>query len=253
MEQSPDQDRALQAARWRDYVFRTVMTPRQTEATDSEASEALWRVHPRWRFLKQLQPNAKLLDIGAGSGALAFWRGGTPERWDLEMYGVDLSVGAHANLYKGWEVVNLDREKPAFPGVKFNGFLASHLIEHLADPEALIRYMASVAADGARVYLEWPSPKTSLFPTRDELLQATGCKVSTLNFFDDITHKAVLEQDRVATMLLAHDFRILQGGEINLGEIALEAMARGRDKGGDMQTGLWYATGWATYLLAERF
>jgi predicted O-methyltransferase YrrM/SAM-dependent methyltransferase len=239
------------AARWRDYVFDIARTPARAAVTGSDAMESLWRVHPRWRFLKELPPNATLLDIGAGSGGLAFWRSEPPERCDIRFYGVDLQIGAHAGLYQGWEVVNLDVAKPSFPGVKFSGFLASHLIEHLADPEALIAYMASVAQPGARVYLEWPSPKTALFPTRDELFAATGCNVSTLNFFDDKTHKAVLEPEYVVSLLVRHGFRIVNGGEINLGDIALEAMAHGRERGADMQTGLWYATGWATYLQAE--
>ncbi len=242
----------MNKAGWREFVYWLSKAPAHLSMSDSDVAEALWQRHPRRQFLKALPVNAKLLDIGAGSGGLSFWRGGKPERWDIQFYGTDFAVGEHHNNYVAWEATNLDERMPAFPGVQFDAFMASHVIEHLAAPETLIAYMAGVAAEGARVYFEWPAPKTVDFPSRDEFHAATGCSLSTLNFYDDSTHRMPLEPALIAGMLEANGFAVVNGGEIELGEIAIEAMARGRDRNSDMQTGLWCATGWATYLQAQR-
>lgn len=234
------------------FIYWLATAPAHLRMSDQDVAEALWRRHPRRQFLKALPANANLLDIGAGSGGLAFWRGGQPERWDIQFYGTDRSVGEFSDNYVSWDATNLDERMPAFPGVQFDAFIASHLIEHLAAPERLIEYMAGVATEGAQIYFEWPSPKTVAFPTRDEFRAATGLSVSSLNFYDDSTHRQPLEPDRVVRMLEAHGFAVVQGGEIDLGEIAIEAMARGRDRNADLQTGLWCATGWATFLQARR-
>src|SRR5437868_2857235 len=82
------------------------------------------------------------------------WRGwGKPARPDLNFYGVDLHEGEHRALYAGWETIDLDRQLPGFPGARLNAFLATHLIEHLAEPERLIRWIAERGEPGARIYL----------------------------------------------------------------------------------------------------
>src|SRR5947208_16089963 len=50
-----------------------------------------WQAHPRFQFFKTLPWDARVLDIGAGSGGLAHWKNWSrPPRPDLELYGVDL-------------------------------------------------------------------------------------------------------------------------------------------------------------------
>jgi hypothetical protein len=96
---------------------------RRMAVSDDDLLEMVWQVHPRFRFFKSLSWGANLLDLGAGDGGLAHWKGWLkPQRSDLNLYGVDLSPGAHKDLYAGWESINLDRDSRAFPGCSSTHF-----------------------------------------------------------------------------------------------------------------------------------
>lgn len=174
-----------------------------------------------------------------------------PSRRDIKFYGVDMFRGEFADKYEDWRVTNLDDGLPQF-NVPFDGFLASHLIEHIKSPGDLFTAMRRQAAPGARVYLEWPHPKTKNFPKVGELA-AHGFSIQTLNFFDDCTHLATPERADVLTLLHDAGFEEVESGETSLGLLAEEVMIRGRRKN-DMtwrQMGLWSATGWSNYVIAR--
>src|SRR5262249_61134347 len=85
--------------------------------SDGDLLEVFWQAHPRLHFFKSLPWGCNLLDLGAGNGGLAHWRGWLkPDRTDLSLYGVDRSSGEFRGLYAGWETVDLDREMPKFAG-----------------------------------------------------------------------------------------------------------------------------------------
>ena len=88
---------------------------RRMSVSDDDLLEMVWQVHPRFRFFKSLPWGVNLVDLGAGEGGLVHWkRWLKPQRPDLNLYGVDLSAGAHKDLYAGWETINLDKERPDF-------------------------------------------------------------------------------------------------------------------------------------------
>jgi SAM-dependent methyltransferase len=230
----------------------SMLTPAPLLALADAAVEGLfWSFHPRFRFFKTLRPEARLLDIGAGSGGLQFWRDwGPPPRPDIALYGVDREQGSYAARYEGWEAVDLDAALPVFPGVRFDGFLMSHVLEHLADPPRLLAWMASVAAPEARIYLEWPHPDTRTLPSA-EALRAHGFDIQIFNFADDATHLSTPSQAEAAAMLHAAGFGVHESGRIELGLAARELLARGV-QGDDMawrQMGLWGLSGWAAYAI----
>jgi hypothetical protein len=56
--------------------------------------EQYWMFHPRFRFFKQSPLNANLLDIGAGSGGLFYWKEwGIPIRLDIKLHAIDQIKG----------------------------------------------------------------------------------------------------------------------------------------------------------------
>ena len=139
---------------------------RRLALSDDDLLEVFWQAHPRLRFFKSLPWGANVLDLGAGNGGLAHWKGWLkPDRADLNLYAVDRNAGEFSELYRGWETVDLDREMPKFHEVTFNGVLAGHLIEYLAAPENLIQWLGERAETAARLYLEWTSPNTLDLPT----------------------------------------------------------------------------------------
>src|SRR5947209_18111621 len=145
---------------------------RRLALSDDDLLEVFWQAHPRLRFFKSLPWSANVLDIGAGNGGLAHWKGWLkPDRADRNLYGADRNPGEFGELYLGWETVDLDREVPKFQEVIFNGVFASHLIEYLAAPESLVQWLGERVEMGARVYLEWTGPSTLDLPSRDQLGQ----------------------------------------------------------------------------------
>lgn len=235
-----------------DWTTALITQKERLKIGDGELEQLFWQFYPRYRFLKTLPMDASLLDIGAGSGGLSFWsEWGHPRRKDIFFFGVDLQHGQHAGRYADWRVANLDEGLPDF-GHPFQGFLASHLIEHVASPAGLIEAMRRQAAPRARVYLEWPHPRSAGFPKAADL-GAQGFVMQTFNFFDDFTHLRTPERREVEDLLSARGFHIVESGEVTLGPVAEEYMARGRRRN-DMvwrQMGLWAATGWCNYVIGQ--
>jgi hypothetical protein len=224
------------------------------DVSDTDLEVLFWTMHPRFRFFKTVARDARLLDIGAANGGLYWWRiWSAPDRSDIEMYGADLIRGELADRYAAWDVVNLDERQPSFPGVKFNAFIATHVIEHLANLESLIDYVAAAAAPGATLYFEWPAPRTTRFMTADELRER-GFDIQTFNFYDDSTHVVTYEHGDVAERLRRRGFAITEGGDIDLGVLAREHLVRGRTADNLVwrQFGLWCATGWCAYMIARK-
>jgi hypothetical protein len=218
---------------------------------DDALLELFWEFHPRYRFIKSLPWASNLLDLGAGDGGLAHWRGwGKPARPDLNLYGVDLWDGKHQGLYAGWETIDLDRQLPEFSGARLNAFLATHLIEHLAEPEELIRWIAERAEAGSRIYLEWPNPETLHLPTRAELA-AHGIEVPVANFRDDPTHRECPDMPSVLDWLGRCGLDVVAQGAIDLGAIGEEMFARARDPSLRMM-GYWSLTRWCVFVEAVK-
>lgn len=221
--------------------------------SDDKLETLFWEMHPRHAFFKTLPRGANLLDIGANDGALHYWKEwGNLHRPDLKLYGVDLNYGRLAHFYSGWDALNLDHRMPDFPGIKFDGFLATHLIEHLTNVDDLFAYMRQTAAPGARIYLEWPAPRTKRFPTASQLANA-GFTIQTYNFFDDTTHIDTYSCEEVSGKLERNGFETQSSGYVDLGVVARELAIRGRiaDNMSWRQMGIWCATGWCNYVLAK--
>ena len=219
--------------------------------SDPDLVEMFWRAHPRFNFFKSLPWGANLLDIGAGNGGLVYWKDWlTPQRADLNLYGVDRNVGEHRDLYAGWEAVDLDAAPPSFPAVKLNAFFASHVIEYLAAPESLLRWLATRAEPGARLYLEWTSPATLDLPAREQL-HKFDIDVVTSNFMDDWEHKQSPDLPNLCSWLTACGFEVMSSGAVDAGIVGEELFAHGGDP--HMRSmGYWSLTHSSLYAVAVR-
>lgn len=217
-------------------------------------TEIYWQFHPRFRFFKTVPRDCRLLDLGAAQGNLAQWkRWLEPVRPDIEMYGVDLDVGAHNDLYAGWEVVNLDQGLPRFDGVVFDAVFTSHVIEHIKDPAAVIAWAATRTRPGGRLYIEWPNVSALTLPRRADLA-AAGFDVMISNFYDDSTHLHLPRLDEISEIAAKAGFVIRESGVVDVGSLAEDMIVTGRAVGdsGLVLCGFWSLTHWSTYLIAER-
>ncbi|HAU37825.1 MAG TPA: hypothetical protein DCX07_08925 [Phycisphaerales bacterium] len=216
--------------------------------------ELYWRSHPRWLFLKSAPPGAKVLDVGAGSGGMVTWKGWCePRREDLRMYAVDRVRGEMFDRYDGWQVADLDVEPVRCGEGAFDAVVMSHVLEHLSDEDAFFARLEPRLAPGAQVYIELPAPWTAVCPSRTLFLER-GIDVSTVNFFDDATHKRTFDRPELWALLERHGFRILHGGAIRNRFLEDELFTFGythRDQ--ELTTyGVWSKLSWAQYLVVER-
>jgi predicted O-methyltransferase YrrM len=217
--------------------------------SDPDLLEVFWQAHPRLRFFKALPWGANVLDLGAGSGGLAHWRGWLkPERADLTLYGVDRNPGEFRELYAAWDAIDLDREMPNFAGVNFDGFIATHLIEYLRAPEELIRWMGERATPDAQLYIEWTGPGSRDLPTREQLSQ-NGIDVVTSNFTDDREHEQAPGLALVEKWLGEAGFGIIASGAVDLGILGEELFARAADRD-SRSMGYWSLTRSSLYTVA---
>jgi hypothetical protein len=233
------------------FVSSLKAIERRLDISDNDLLELFWQAHPRFQFFKTLPWDANMVDIGAAEGGLAQWKSwGKPLRPDLKLYGVDLNIGQYSDLYAAWEAINLDERLPKFPGIKLNGFYTTHLIEYLARPDRLIKWIAGRAEPGAGVYIEWPNPTSADLPKREELLEQ-GIEVITSNFWDDATHKNAPDLTTVSGWLAECGLTVISSGIIDLGMIGEELFVRAIDPG-TRSMGYWSMTNFSLYAVAAK-
>jgi len=99
---------------------------------------------------RHFPPGARMLDVGCGTGWLA-------EHFD-DYTGIDGSPDAvAAAAAKGREIVLGDVAEPLpFPDADFDGVVLKDLLEHVADPVALVAEVHRVLRPGGRVFASSP-------------------------------------------------------------------------------------------------
>jgi SAM-dependent methyltransferase len=139
------------------------------------------------------QEAPKVLDIGCATGAMpAFLK----ERgW--QAVGVEISPAAEYARDRGLDIRSEQLEDCRFPAGYFDLALASHLIEHLNDPEGFLREIRRILRPGACLMLTTPNIggfQARLF--KDRWRSA---------IFD---HQYLFSKKTIRTLLKAHGFKI---------------------------------------------
>jgi SAM-dependent methyltransferase len=213
-----------------------------------------WAAHPRYCFFKSVKRDAALLDVGAGSGGLAVWKGwGPPLRDDIRMYGIDLLEGEYFDRYEDFDLIDLSTTRTKFETGMFDAAVLSHIIEHVGDQRALIAEMRRVLKPNAKAYIEWPHPASTRFP-RSSVLASMGLHTHTVNFFDDGTHLSAFPPEETKARLIEGGFEIVSSGMVFNDFLAPELISYGF-KNQDQETttyGIWLLLGFSTYIIAER-
>jgi SAM-dependent methyltransferase len=232
--------------------YAPVANPRHTSRP--ELVSIYWNYHPRYRFLKTLPKNSRLLDAGAGPGGLVLWKEWLPpRREDISMCAVDMVRGELFDRYDDFQVCDLDREPLKYGSGSFEAVLLSHVLEHIRDERSFFRELARVLRPGGRLYVEVPTPASIQFPGRQKFLDR-GIDVSTVNFFDDSTHLRTFSLGELAALAGDSGFTVVETGRITNRYIEDELLSFGilnRDQ--ELATyGLWSKLGFAHYMIAER-
>ena len=225
-----------------------------TYQNEDTLTKHYWHFHPRFRFFKCVPRNCKLLDIGAGSGGLSFWKDWSfPQRTDIRMYAIDLVKGEYFDRYEDFQIINLDHEDMKFSNNEFDAVIMSHVIEHLTNPDHVLREIYRVLKPGAKAYFELPTPETISFPRQKEFMEQ-GINVTTVNFFDDLTHIRTYTMDQLQSLMKDHKFTILESGIIQNNFLEHELFTYGVNMNDQPLTsyGVWSLLRWAQYIIVEK-
>lgn len=225
-----------------------------SSCSKDELLNLYWYFHPKFRFFKTLHPKTRLLDIGAGSGGMFYWKEWKlPIRNDIEMYAVDKFKSAMFDKYDGHQICNLDECLLKYENEFFDAALASHILEHLKDENKMVQEINRVLKKGGYLYIEIPTPETYRYPSRN-LFVERGINVSTTNFYEDKTHLRTFGPEVLTGLLRSHDFQIMESGIIENRFLERELLAYGfRNNDPETSTyAIWSYLKWAQYAIGKK-
>jgi len=102
------------------------------------------------------QQQGRLLEIGCGSGAMLNYMGSLG--WQAEGIDVDPSAVANAKS-KGLKVVLGSLEEQGYNDNSFDAIMASHVIEHVPDPQGLLAECYRILKPGGMISIVTPNIK----------------------------------------------------------------------------------------------
>jgi len=159
---------------------------------------------------KHLETDSPLiLDVGCGNHSPRNTRRYLPacryegvynERWNL-------NEEDDRNMEQSFEI---DLENPDsvdhIPEAHYDAVICSHILEHLSSPYDVLQRLLGKVVQGGVLYVEVPSERSAGLPrAKDGWLMFRGC----LNFYDDETHKMMVDIGRVAEIMTADGFRVI--------------------------------------------
>lgn len=147
-----DDNDELFAPELRRYDRRMTAYIHGTESTEQERLATLNRITNRaFVDFLDVRPGMRVLEVGSGLGILATEVAAAAE--NVEVVGVERAAAQIAAAAQSSNVryVHGDAHKLDFPDASFDLVYARYLLEHVADPETVLREMRRVARPGARV------------------------------------------------------------------------------------------------------
>ena len=146
-----------------------------------------------------------MLDVGCGNHSASSTKRFFP---DCEYHGIDVSKD-YCNDENDFKCMSrfyeVDLTKLDFKGIPdefFDVILMKHILEHLHNGDRVLRGLLSKLKSGGYLYLEWPSSRSTTFPSRK------GC----LNFFDDPSHCRQFNMVEIRSILQQESLEILDSG-----------------------------------------
>jgi len=160
----------------------------------------------RYRLtMKKIGPNKKVLDLGCGTGYGSRMLYGAGS----EVYGIDVSQGAidyAKKKYSGPKYVCCSAEKTPFQNNFFDVVTAFEVIEHVQNPEKVLREIYRVLKNGGDLFISTPNPR-HLLNTIKHLFRANPYpeKVNAKNIY----HIKEFYYDEFIEFLKRGNFKII--------------------------------------------
>jgi len=126
-----------------------------TDPSQKQVERAVRAELRRVRVIERTAAGRRLLELGVGHGYFLE----AARRRGFEVRGIDLSRAAaeFSRSRFGFEVVVTAIEEADLPGVAFDVAAAWHVLEHVADPRAVLRKVSGWLAPGGIVAVEVPN------------------------------------------------------------------------------------------------
>lgn len=198
-------------------------------------------------FLKQLDPNSRILDVGCGNDSPKITKNILPE-----CYYIGIDVGDYNQSYQSladeYIIVDLDSFVKAIDAYSsgVDAVISNHNVEHCCDRYGVIASMAKTLKVGGMIYIAYPSPESVEFPSRRR----------TLNYYDDPSHVGdPPDFGRIISILVANGLRILYASSIYQPPIPwIEGLGNldASERDGDLKDGTWCYWGFESVICAER-
>jgi SAM-dependent methyltransferase len=130
-------------------------------------------------FLKQLDPQANILDVRCANGSLARIRRTLPlcRYTGIDVFPDDSYVNGENEKFIVAEPEKFD-SAIAGEGRRFDAVISRHNLEHCNDRDKTLAAMLGCVVQGGQLYISFPSAESVNFPQRQ----------GTLNYHDDSTH-----------------------------------------------------------------
>lgn len=153
-------------------------------------------------FLKKINHNGKLLDVGCGNNSSYSIKSQYP---NIHYTGID--VGDYnqtkPNMADNYIITEPEKFADTIANIPelFDTVISSHNLEHCNDRNKCLDAMIKVLKNGGYLYLSFPTEKSINFP---------GPRNGCLNYYDDGTHKDIPPDfDKVITVLKNNNMEII--------------------------------------------
>jgi len=153
-------------------------------------------------FIDRIVKNCKVLDVGCGNNSPILFKTMRP---DVYYTGIDIGIYNQKAGYNDYAdeliITNSDdfRSKIEEYTCEFDSIICAHNLEHCDDHMGVTSAMIKALKNGGTIYISFPCEESVRFPKR------TGC----LNFYDDPTHKNLIEYSSYIDFLNESGLEIL--------------------------------------------
>lgn len=165
-------------------------------------AQRVLRPYGKDAFVAQLQPSAKLFDIGCGNNSPQRIKELRP---DIHYIGLDVQDYVQSNVslnfaneYRIVLPENFSSEILREHS-KMDAVISSHNLEHCSAQFEVLQAMCRALKPGGKIYLAFPCEESVSFPSR----------AGTLRFSDDPSHSAPPDWYRVIEFLSHNDMKII--------------------------------------------
>ena len=200
-------------------------------------------------FLRKINSNAKILDVGCGNNSPIITKGVVPNCFyvgiDVENHNQEINPKQLADLYIVSTPFDFAKEIEKI-NYSFEVIISTHNLEHCNDREATLKAILNKLKKGGLLYLTFPCEESVNFPSR----------YGTLNYFDDPTHKnKPPEFKKILSFLKSKDMNIVftrKNNQPPLMRLIGEVTEPFSKKWKKVLSGTWEKWGFETLIIAQK-